>query len=57
VAAKHQRRLPDFDTLAISMYARGINVREIQGHLQALYGLNVSSDMISTITDELLIRG
>jgi transposase-like protein len=36
------------------MYARGMSVREIQGHLQQLYGLSVSPDLISTITDEVL---
>jgi len=36
------------------MYARGMSVREIQGHLQQLYGLNVSPDLISTITDGVL---
>jgi transposase-like protein len=36
------------------MYARGMSVREIQGHLQELYGLQVSPDLISTITDEVL---
>jgi putative transposase len=52
--AKYQRRLPGFDDHVISMYARGMSVREIQGHLQELYGLAVSPDLISTITDEVL---
>lgn len=54
LVAKYQRRLPGFDDNVISMYARGMSVREIQGHLQQLYGLNVSPDLISTITDEVL---
>lgn len=54
LVAKHQRRLPGFDDHVISMYARGMTVREIQGHLQQLYGLQVSPDLISTITDEVL---
>jgi transposase-like protein len=54
LVAKYQRRLPGFDDHVISMYARGMSVREIQGHLQQLYGLNVSPDLISTITDEVL---
>jgi len=33
------------------MYARGMKVREIQGHLQELYEIEVSSDLISTVTD------
>jgi putative transposase len=52
--AKHQRRLPGFDDHVIGMYARGITVREIQGHLLEIYGLEVSSQLISTITDEVM---
>lgn len=52
--AKYQRRLPGFDDHVISLYARGMTVREIQGHLQELYGLQVSPDLISTITNEVL---
>lgn len=54
LVAKHQRRLPGFDDHVISMYARGMSVREIQGHLLELYGLQVWPDLISTITDEVL---
>jgi transposase-like protein len=54
LVAKYQRRLPGFDDHVISMYARGMSVREIQGHLLELYGLEVSPDLISTITDEVL---
>ncbi|MGH8454913.1 MAG: IS256 family transposase [Nevskiales bacterium] len=54
LVAKHQRRLPGFDDHVISMYARGMSVREIQGHLLELYGLNVSPELVSTITDEVL---
>jgi putative transposase len=36
------------------MYARGVTVREIQGHLLELYGLDVSPDLISTVTDAVL---
>ena len=48
---KYQRRFPGFDDKVISMYARGMSTREIQGHLQELYGLDVSPDLISTVTD------
>lgn len=40
--AKYQRRFPDFDQKIISMYARGMRVREIRGHLEELYGIDVS---------------
>lgn len=52
--AKYQRRFPDFDTKIISMYARGMTVREIRGHLEELYGIDVSPDLISTVTDAVL---
>ena len=52
--AKYQRRFPDFDEKIISMYARGMTVREIRGHLQELYGIEVSPDLISTVTDAVL---
>jgi putative transposase len=52
--AKYQRRFPDFDEKIISMYARGMTVREIRGHLEELYGLDVSPDLISAVTDAVL---
>ena len=51
---KYQRRLPDFDDKVISMYARGMSTREIQGHLKELYGVEVSPDLISRVTDAVL---
>jgi transposase-like protein len=54
LVAKHQRRMSGFDDHVISMYARGMSVREIQAHLLELYGTEVSPDLISTITDEVL---
>jgi putative transposase len=54
LVAKHQRRLPGFDDKVISMYTRGMTVREIQAHLAELYGIEVSPDLISTVTDEVI---
>jgi putative transposase len=51
---KYRRRFPGFDEKIISMYARGMSTREIQGHLRELYGLEVSPDLISTVTDAVL---
>ena len=48
---KYQRRLPDFDDKVISMYARGMSTREIQGHLEEIYGAEVSAQLISTVTE------
>ena len=52
--AKYQRRFPGFDEKIISMYARGMSVREIVGHLRDLYGVDVSPGLISTVTDAVL---
>jgi len=52
--ARYQRRFPGFDEKIVSMYGRGMTVREIQGHLLELYGLEVSPDLISTVTDAVL---
>ena len=51
---KHQRRISGFDDKVLSLYARGMSMREIQGHLQELYGTEVSPELISTITDGVL---
>lgn len=51
---KRQTRLPGFDEKVISMYARGMTVREIRGHLEELYGIGVSPDLISRVTAEVL---
>ena len=52
--AKYQRRFPGFDDKIISMYARGMSVRDIQGHLRELYGIEASPQLISTVTDAVL---
>ena len=51
LVGKYQRRLPGFDEKVISLYARGLSTREIQGHLAEIYGAEVSPDLISTVTD------
>src|ERR687898_729613 len=52
--AKYQRRFPGFDDKIVSMYARGMSTREIAGHLRELYGIDVSPDLISAVTDAVL---
>ena len=52
--AKYQRRFPGFDDKIVSMYARGMSTREIVGHLRDLYGIDVSPDLISAVTDAVL---
>jgi len=48
---KHQTRWTGFDDKIISLYARGMTVREIQAHLQEMYGAEVSPSLISSVTD------
>jgi putative transposase len=48
---KHQRRFDGFDDKILSMYARGMTTRDIQGHLQEIYGVEVSPTLISNVTD------
>jgi putative transposase len=48
---KHQTRWAGFDDKIISLYARGMTVREIQAHLQEMYGAEVSPSLISAVTD------
>ena len=48
---KHQARWAGFDEKILSLYARGMTVREIQAHLEEMYGTEVSPSLISSITD------
>ena len=48
------RRLEGFDARVLSLYARGLTVREIRSHLEELYGVSVSPDLISRVTDAVL---
>lgn len=52
--AKYQRRFPEFDRKIISMYARGMTTREIQGHIEEIYGFEASPSLISAITDAVM---
>jgi len=51
---KHERRLTGFDDKIIAMYARGMTVREIQGFMAEMYAVEVSPDLISSVTDAVL---
>ena len=51
---KGQTRFDGVDEKIISLYARGMTTREIQGHLQEIYGIEVSPSLISTVTDAVL---
>lgn len=51
---KHQTRWTGFDDKILSLYARGMTVREIQGHLEEMYGAEVSPALISSVTDAVI---
>jgi len=52
--AKGERRFQGFDAKIIAMYARGMTVREIQGYLEEMYGIEVSPDFISQVTEAVM---
>ena len=51
---KHERTLNGFDDKVISLYSRGMSTRDIQAHLKEIYGVDVSSTFISTVTDSVM---
>lgn len=51
IVAKHQTRFTGFDDKILSMYARGMTTRDIQGHLQEIYGVEVSPALVSSVTE------
>jgi transposase-like protein len=51
---KYRRRFPGFDEKIIALYARGMSTRDIQAHVRDLYGLAISPDLVSAVTDSVL---
>jgi len=51
---KHERRFTGFDDKILALYARGLTVREIQAFLHEMYAVEVSPDLISTVTDAIV---
>ena len=54
IVKKHQTKTTGVEEQVIALYARGVSTRDIQSHLQHLYGVEVSPTLISNITDKLL---
>ncbi len=54
IVPKHERRLPALDEKILSLYARGMTTREIQGHLEELYHTEISPTLISNVTASVL---
>lgn len=51
---KHERHFDGFDDKILSMYARGMSTRDIRAHLNEMYGVEVSPDLISRVTDAVI---
>lgn len=51
IVQKGQTRFAEFDDKIISLYSRGLTTREIQSHLEEIYGVEVSPALISVVTD------
>jgi transposase-like protein len=54
VISKHQRTIGDLQDKIISMYAKGMSTRDIQNHVEEIYGLQLSPTSISNITDNII---
>ena len=54
IVPKHARRIEGFDESIISLYAKGLTTGEIQKHLSEIYGVDVSRELISKITDKVV---
>ena len=51
IVPKYAKRLPLFNEQIISLYSRGMTTRDIQAHLNEIYGVDISPELISTVTD------
>ena len=54
VVKKHQKEITGIEEQIIALYARGVSVRDIQAHLNQLYGVNLSPTLISNVTNRIM---
>jgi putative transposase len=54
IVRKGQRRFQGFDDKILALYSRGLSTRDIEAHLQEIYGVKVGRDLISTVTDAVM---
>jgi putative transposase len=54
IVRKRQRRFEGFDEKILALYSRGLSVRDVQAHLREIYGVEVSSGLISQVTDAVM---
>lgn len=53
IVAKRQTTVDNFSETVISLYARGMSTREIEDHVQQIYGIEISPQFVSRATDQL----
>jgi putative transposase len=54
IVRKGQRRFEGFDDKILALYSRGLSVRDIEAHLQEIYGVKVGRDLVSRVTDAVM---
>jgi putative transposase len=54
IVRKRQRRFEGFDDKIIALYSRGLSTRDIEAHLEEIYGVKVGRDLISRVTDAVM---
>jgi len=54
IIKKHQRRFDGFDDAILRLYSRGLSTRDIKAHLEEIYGVEISPDLISSVTEAVI---
>jgi putative transposase len=54
IVRKRQRRFQGFDDKILALYSRGLSTRDIEAHLEEIYGVKVGRDLISKVTDAVM---
>ncbi len=54
IAPKGSRRLSNINSVVLSLYSRGMKTRDIEAHMEEVYGTSVSRELISNITEDAL---
>ena len=54
IVRKRQRRFEGFDDKILALYSRGLSTRDIEAHLEEIYGVKVGRDLISRVTDAVM---
>jgi len=54
IIKKHQRRFDGFDDAILSLYSRGLSTRDVKAHLEEIYGVEISPDLISSVTEAVI---